>query len=337
MKNSLWKIVVAILAFVLAATVIVGVLPSSDKDEEATTKKPGVTDTDPGTDEPGVSTLSWPTSDLIKASFASNAKNAAWTKSDPEESSSRWVYTEGSASRVALPESFVLPEEEKLLFRWDDRIQARLRGMAWFNRLGSVTYEEFKTSDTAQSFFVFRHPTNAEVTPEYVMEHFQVYTRSDIQKNLQQENLSNEHLNELINFLAAPGMYRESSIDQVMYWVSDYSTGDPSIGFNGNRVCMRYSVSVPCDVKVSIPSDLYDYTLYLFKSLDSMQCSSTVGWKQAGGEFVIPANTPFCIALRPHALAGIDEDEFGYDLDRDLYPYIYATEWDNIISFELVK
>ena len=326
MKNNFLKILVAVLAFVLIATVIVGVLPSFKEDEDSTTKKPG-TSTD--VNDPAVSTLSFPTSDMITTSFIAAAKNAAWTNTGDGEDVI-WTYAEGSTARVALPPDFVMPEDEDLLFRLSSGIAPRLYGLDWEMLNHSVDLDSFKCCSTGELMFNFKNPDSNSCSVALLKENIRIYTRSEIQKNLQQANLSDEHLNELIDLLVCGGKYTESSFDKMMVWGTDYELSG-SGGFYGNRICMRYSVSVPKDIKVTIDSE-YDYVLYLFKDLTSMECTSTAGWVQASGDFVIPANTPFCIALKPSALSGEVNEENRHD-----YPYIYASEWTEIVSFELVK
>lgn len=350
MKNSLWKIVVAILAFVLAATVIVGVLPSSDKDEEATTKKPGVTDTDPGTDEPGASTnvtpggdndpsdgsISFANSDAITKTFMASLKNAAWLYDDDGYA----TYSEGSLYRVALPSSYKYPDS-KLLVRYDPSIEARIADYEWHS--GS-TEESFEPSMFC-GHLTFKYLDSSEISPEKLEGKVQIYDVNEILQNLKREDLTNEELNELINLLIVQGCYKESSTNGNFYW--RYSSTEASVALERNRVMMRYSVSLPYDVRVSFnqngsisSADDYEYVMILFESETSYKGVSSVGWTTCdeNGGFVIPANTPFCIGLRPY---GLDDNAYDQLLGdpslRDQYGYVDGALWNDLIQFEYVK
>ena len=132
MKNNFWRVLISILAVVLGLTLIVSLAPSvkedlPDKEEDSTDSSAGGESYDPS-----LSKLSFPTSDTITTAFMNAAKNAAWTNDG-----SGWVYSEGSTARVALPDTFVLPTDEKLLFRFSDGIAPRLKGYFWNVQNGS--------------------------------------------------------------------------------------------------------------------------------------------------------------------------------------------------------
>jgi len=329
MKNKTWTIIGCIAAFVLAATLIVGVLPSDGiggiwgTATDATGDNTG--DSSDGYIDPFGSTLSFPTSDSITETFMSAAKNAAWTNTD-----GTWTYVEGSGARVALPPTFVLPTDEKLLFRFDTGISPRLRGFFWNNMKGSVDFASFDDTVTRQTMFNFKNPDSDVCTVEDLRNNLRIYTRSDIQANLQQKNLSNEHLNQLIDLLVCGGCFFESSVDALMTWDPDYDLNNPVDGFYGNRICMRYPVSVPQDLRIKV-ADGYECIVYLFESLDSLVCAYTYGWGDDSLYMTVPANTPFCVAVRPAGLTDILSEE------RDNYPYVHVEDWQDIVTFESVK
>ena len=314
MKNNFWRVLISILAVVLGLTLIVSLAPSvkedlPDKEEDSTDSSAGGESYDPS-----LSKLSFPTSDTITTAFMNAAKNAAWTHDD-----SGWVYSEGSTGRVALPDTFVLPTDEKLLFRFSDGIAPRLMGNFWNVQNGSVEYDLFSTYDTGETIFTFKNPNSTQCTVQDLKDNLFIYTCSDIQANLQQKNLSNEHLNQLLDLLVCGGCYIESSVDTLMYWDSDSYVHADTAGFFGNRICMRYAVSVPHDVRVKV-ADGYECIVYMFESLDSKACAYTYGWGKDSLYMTVPADAPFVVAIRAE--------------NNDT---VTVEDWRDIVTFELAK
>ena len=346
MKNKTWSIIGAVAAFVLCATLIVGILPGKEAGDllGTSTMKPGVsTDVMPGTNvtpggdnDPSHGSMSFANSDAITKTFMASLKNAAWTY-DGEGNPS---YSEGSLYRVALPSSYQYPDS-KLLVRYDPSIEARIADYEWYSGRTNESFEPYMF----HGHLTFKYSNSSEISPEKLEGKIQIYDANEILQNLKREDLTNEELNELINLLVVQGIYRESSTNGIFYWKR--SEGEGGNYLNRNRISMRYSVSLPYDVRVSFnqngtvsSADDYEYVMILFESETSYKGVSSVGWTtcQESGDFVIPANTPFCIGLRPY---GLDADalySFYDDPDlRDQYGYVDGALWNDLIQFEHVK
>ena len=327
MSKKALAILLSVAALILVASLLAGVgsfsmNPKEDLTDDATD--------DPATDEPQqdnkpmddeqiLSTLSFPDSDDLTAVYLNELVTGVYTYNsatgkydcDFDDPSGKVCY------------GFDFPDED-LVFRVNPGIRTWVCIMFWHTRKGSLTKADLTFGGC------FESSDGLPLTHDVMRENFHIYTRNEIQQNLQNEDLTDDQLNQLIDLLVCQGCFIESSVDQSFSWRRDYRYS--SDDYYGNRICMRYSVTLPHDVMVSIKPG-YEYILYMFESADSYYCDSTVGWTNNNASaFVIPANTPFCIALRPEGL-GPDVDEN----NRDDYESLYTNSWMDIIDFHLVK
>ena len=326
MSKKIGSFLIIFFVFVLAITLFVGVLPSPQKNESFTDESDfpieiPTTNEDPvgGDIATPAPTLSWPNSDAITNVYLTQLTNGKLVY-DQETGQTNVDLEDSTGYLMILP--FTFPDEE-MVVRLKPAVQTLVWSTFWHTRNGSLPVDDLTTKGVYQS------PDGSDLTSAIMKENFHIYTREDIQTNLQQPGLTDEQLNQLIDLLVCQGCFFESGVNQFFYWHSDWKT--TSDDYLGNRICMRYSVSVPQDIRVSVDPG-YEYILYMFESTSSYFSNSTVGWTSDDDtSFVIPANTPFCIALRPEGL-GPD-----YEGDRDSYEYLYTDRWMDIIDFQFVK
>ena len=255
MKNKTWSFIGGIAAIVLVVAIGTSLLPGSTGSDllNGTTTPAGTTVPTPGGNNSPSAGISFPDSDLITTSFVAAAKNAAWTTEDGYT----LEYSEGSLYRMAIPGNYQLPDGDYLLKLTDDAL-VRVNGVFWAS--GTIP-----TTDMLQGRYSFKQVENAQIDNSWLQQNVKIYSRNDIQNNLQRQNITNEELNSLIQLLVCQGMYKESIVNSSMVWISDLD--EQGYGYLGNRICMRYSVSVPYDVKVTFSEEakrIYEYILYLF-------------------------------------------------------------------------